>query len=93
MKFVEIAFSSPSLPAKREERAGERRFVCLSAPLSGSLPTRPSQGEREAKDATFAMKVLGVFRVTSTRLYSPASRLRILAQKSPVLLLQLGIDQ
>src|SRR5207302_380373 len=32
---------------KREERAGERRLVFISSPLSSSLPARSSRGERE----------------------------------------------
>ena len=28
-------------------RAGERRHFCSKTPLSGSLPARPSRGERE----------------------------------------------
>ncbi len=40
------ALASLSSRRRREERAGERSSVLWSAPLSGSLPTRSSWGER-----------------------------------------------
>ena len=51
MNLEGTAYSFPSLP-EREERGEGRWLDLLGPPLSGSLPTRPSRGEREANAAT-----------------------------------------
>lgn len=57
--LVRIGFSSPSLPAKLEERAGERRFVFLAAPLSDSLPTRVLAGRESFGTLLSILRFMG----------------------------------
>src|SRR5881394_984485 len=54
---TEARWLLPLLPQK-EERAGERRPFFI--PLSGSLPARSSQGEREKSPQRFMPNTIGV---------------------------------